>query len=235
MSDPTLKPSFWRGGRASSPFLIVIAPFGLLFGVVATEAGLDIVQTMAMTSLVIAGAAQFTALQLLSDEAPTFVVILTGLAVNARMAMYSASMVQHMGKAPFWQRAIAAYCLVDQTYGTTILEYEKRPDMTTPQKMAFFFGASLPVCVLWYIASYAGAVAGKAIPEALALDFAVPITFIALFAPLLRTVAHIVAAFISVSVALLLAGLPYNSGLIVAALLSMFAAAWTEIWLENRR
>ena len=232
--DQTLKSTFWRGSKAAAPFIIVVIPFGMLFGVIATESGLDIIQTMAMTSLVIAGAAQFTALQLLNDQAPVFVAILTGLAVNARMAMYSASMVRHMGEAPFWQRALASYCLVDQTYGTSILEYEKRPDMTTPQKMAFFFGASIPICTLWYIASYAGAVAGQAIPEALALDFAVPITFISLFAPMLRTAAHVVAAFVSVTVALLLAGLPFNSGLIVAAFLAMFAAAWFEIWMETR-
>ena len=101
--------AFWQGFRAGAPFVLVVAPFGLLFGVVAAEAGLDIVQTMAMTVLVIAGASQFAAVQLLSDNAPTIVAILTGLAVNMRMAMYSASLTPHLGKASLGKRALAAY------------------------------------------------------------------------------------------------------------------------------
>lgn len=235
MSQKPLASTFWHGSRASAPFILVVVPFGMLFGVIATEAGLDIVQTMAMTSLVIAGAAQFTVLQLLGDQAPVFIAILTGLAVNARMAMYSASIASHFAAAPFWQRALAAYCLVDQTYGLAILEYGERPEMSVAEKMAFFFGAALPVCCLWYAASYVGAIAGQAIPDALALDFAVPITFISLFAPMLRTFAHVVAAFVSVVLALLLVNFPFNSGLILAAIAAMFAGVETERFLERTR
>ena len=60
--------------------------------------------------------------------------------------------------------------------------------------MAYFFGCALPVCGPWYAATWAGAVAGAAIPEALALDFAVPVTFIALVAPGLRTLPNLAAA-----------------------------------------
>ena len=38
------------------------------------------------------------------------------LAVNLRMAMYSASLVAHLGPARLWQRALVAYLNVDQTY-----------------------------------------------------------------------------------------------------------------------
>ncbi len=238
MTDATAVPdtrsAFTRGALSAAPFILVIVPFGMLFGVVATEAGFDIVQTMAMTSLVIAGAAQFTALQLMTDQAPVFMVILTGLAVNARMAMYSAAMVEHIGKAPLWQRALAAYCLFDQTYGIATLEYGRRPEMGRAEKIAFYFGCALPVCLLWFASSYAGAVVGSAIPEGLALDFAVPITFIALFAPMLRTPAHVAAAAVSILLSLVLAFLPYNLGLIPAALAAMLTGAEVEKRLERR-
>ncbi|MFT5664140.1 MAG: putative branched-subunit amino acid permease, partial [Gammaproteobacteria bacterium] len=67
---------FWQGYCDCSPFILIVAPFGLLFGVVATEAGLNLIETMMMTILVIAGAAQFTALALLEDQAPTFIVVI---------------------------------------------------------------------------------------------------------------------------------------------------------------
>jgi predicted branched-subunit amino acid permease len=69
--------AFWRGARDALPFALVVGPFALVFGVVATEAGLDLAQTMAFSVLVIAGASQFAALQQMTENAPTIVVILT--------------------------------------------------------------------------------------------------------------------------------------------------------------
>jgi len=56
----------------------------------------------------------------------------------------------------------------------------------------------------------------------------VPITFIALIAPGLRTLAHLVAALVAVAMGLALAGLPWNLGLLAAALLAMAAGAEVE-------
>jgi predicted branched-subunit amino acid permease len=197
----TTKKSLLRGLRDGAPFLLVVGPFGMLFGVVATESGLNLAQTMGFSFLVIAGAAQFAALQLMVESAPTLMVLATALAVNLRMAMYSAALVPHLGAAPLWQRAVAAYFLVDQTYAASVAEYEKRPGMTTREKLAYFFGVLLPVCPLWYVFTLVGALVGETIPESLALDFAVPITFLALVAPMLKTLAHLAAAVTSVAMA----------------------------------
>lgn len=219
---------FLRGLRDGAPFILVVAPFALLFGVAATEAGLDLAQVMGMSVLVIAGAAQFTALAMMADHAPTIVVLIAALAVNLRMAMYSAALAPWLGRAPLWKRAVAAYVLVDQTYALSALEFERRPEMKTAQRLAYFFGTVTPICPLWYLFTWVGAVFGATIPDGLALDFAVPITFIAIIAPALRTVAHVAAAVVSVGVALALAFLPWNLGLLVAALAAMRAGAVVE-------
>ncbi len=229
-NKPGTKPPnyYWAGFRAGTPFILVVAPFGLLFGVVASEAGLDIIQTMAMTILVIAGAAQFAAVQLLVDNAPVYVAILTGLAVNMRMAMYSASLAPHLGSLPGWKRALATYFLVDQSYAASMRQYEDAPDMRPSEKLTFFFGTISPICPTWYLFTYIGAIAGAAIPPEYALDFAVPITFIALVAPSLRSLPHLAAAFVSVVVSLSLAWMPYNLWLMVAAILAIMTGAYLE-------
>jgi 4-azaleucine resistance transporter AzlC len=226
MSTP--RAAFWRGARDSAPFTLVIAPFGMLFGVVATEAGLDLIQTMSMTVLIIAGAAQFTALSMLQDNAPVLVAVAAGLAVNLRMAMYSASLAPHFQGQPLWKRALASYFLFDQTYGVSINRYGADPQMNPAQKLAYFLGTASLVGPLWYAATLTGALAGKAVPEGLALDFALPITFIALIAPGLRSLAHVVAALVSIIGALALSFLPFNTGLMIAALLALLTGAETE-------
>ena len=232
-STPGLRRAFWQGFRDSLPFLLVIIPFGMLFGVIATEAGWRLAETIAMSVMVIAGASQFTALQLMSDQAPLLIVMATALVVNLRLAMYSASLAPHIGAAPLWQRALAAV-LTDQSYGVAINRYTLRPQMSVADKVAYFFGVALPVCGPWYAATYAGAVAGSAIPPGLALDFAVPITFIALVGPALRSLPHLAAAVVSVTVSLALAWLPYNLWLLIAGLLAMATGAMVEVWQQRQ-
>lgn len=226
--------AYWRGFRDGAPFVLVVAPFGMLFGVVGTEAGLNLAEVMGMTMLVIAGAAQFTAVALMQENAPTVIVLATALAVNLRMAMYSAALVPHIGSAPVWQRAVAAYFLVDQSYAVSVLEFERRPGMSLAEKTAYYFGVVSPVCFPWYAATWVGAVLGARIPPEFALDFAVPVTFLAMVAPALRTLAHVAAAVTSVAVALALSFLPYNLWLVGAALAAMMVGARVELWMRRR-
>jgi predicted branched-subunit amino acid permease len=229
-----VKRAYWQGFRDGAPFFIVVTPFALLFGVVATEAGLSVFEALSFSVVVIAGAAQFTALQLLVDNAPVFVALASALAVNLRMAMYSASLTPHVGAAPMWQRALIAYFLVDQSYACSVVAYEKNRDWSVPEKVAYFFGVVTPICPMWYAMTLAGALIGNAIPPEYGLDFAVPITFIALIAPMLRTGAHRAAAMASVVLVLAFAWLPFNLGLLVAALGGMAAGAQVELVLRRR-
>lgn len=224
-----------RGMLASAPFLVVVVPFAVLFGVVATEAGLDLLQVMAFSVAVFAGASQFTALQLMQDQAPTAIVLATSLAVNLRMGMYSAALTPHLGALPLGRRTLVSFFLVDQSYAAAAAEYERRPNLPLADKLAFFAGSVLPIAPLWYAATWSGAVLGTRIPPEYALDFAVPITFIAMLGPMLRTPAHWAAALMSVVAALALAFLPYGSGLLVAAVLAMLTGAAVEIALERRQ
>ena len=46
MARTSAKTTFLRGLRDSLPFLLVVGPFAMLFGVVGTEAGLNIAEVM---------------------------------------------------------------------------------------------------------------------------------------------------------------------------------------------
>ena len=234
MSTTTTRSSFWQGLRDGLPFILVIVPFSALFGVVATEAGLNVYETLAFSVVVIAGAAQFTAVQLMMDNTPTIIVILSALAVNLRMAIYSASLAPYLRDAKIWQRALVAYGTVDQSYALSAAKYENEPDMTTAQRLAYFSGCLVPVLPLWYGFTVVGALGGKAVPDSWALDFAVPLCFLAMIGPMLRTLPHLTAALVSIAAALGFAWVPFNLGLLIAAFLAMVAAVQCESFLERR-
>ena len=232
--DFSSKQAFWLGFRDALPFLLILVPFGLLFGVVGKEAGLSLLQVMAFSGLVVAGASQFTAVALMTDHAPILIVLLTAVAVNLRMVMYSAALVPHFGRAPLGMRAVLAYCLVDQTFALATNKFKASPGMALGQKMAYFCGGFGFMMPLWIISTYAGAVFGETIPPQYALDFAVPLCFIALSAPAMRSFPYFVAGVVSIAGTLALAFIPFKLGLMIAAVLAMIAGAQTESWMERR-
>lgn len=235
MPPSTPKRAFRRALLDGLPFVPVLVPFAVLFGVLATEAGLSVVETLSFSVVVIAGASQFAALQLMQDNAPTLIVLASALAVNLRMAMYSATLTPYLGHEPMWKRAIMAFFIVDQTFATASATYEAQPDMTPAARTAYFMGAAVAVAPLWWGATLAGALIGRAMPDWLALDFVLPLAFLAIIAPMLRTGAHRVAALVAILVALPMSVLPYNLGLMVAGLSGMLAGAETERRMALRK
>ena len=228
------KSAYWAGVRDGAPFILMAIPFSTLFGVIATDAGLTLAQAMGFTILVIAGAAQFAAIQLMVENASIAFVLLAALAVNLRMAMYSASLVPYLGSAPLWQRAFIAYLNFDQTYITSVARYEARPDMSVSDRVSYFLGVATPITPFWFGMTLVGVVAGQAIPDAWALDFIMPIMFLAMVAPMLKSLAHVAAAAVSVAVALALVDLPAGTGLLIAAGAAMLTGAFAEVWMEKR-
>ena len=230
----TPRRSFWLGFADGIPFILVVVPFAMLFGLVAVEAGLNLWQVLGFSLAVFAGSAQFTALQLIQDEAPTLIVIVTALVVNLRVGMYSAALTPWLAGARMRTRAVLAYLIVDQSYACSVRRYEEHPDWPVGNRVSYFFGTILPVYPTWLAGTLAGGLMGAALPEWLALDFALPICFLAIVGPMLRTIAHMVAAVTSVVLALAFAWMPFGLGLLVAAVFAMAAGALTEVWVERR-
>lgn len=226
--------AFLRGVSHSLPFFVVILPFAMLFGLLASKAGLNLFEIMSFSVVVFAGASQFAALQLLQEQAPVLIILATSLAVNLRMMMYSVALAPHLGRAPLGTRAVISYFLVDQSFALSMAEFEKRPAMGMAEKVAYFFGTVTPLTLMWNGSTLLGAALGRSIPPEYALDFALPITFLAMVAPMIRTKPHAVAAAVSVSGALALWFMPFGTGVLVAGGLGMAAGALSEVWLEGR-
>lgn len=226
--------AFLRGLAIGAPFVVMAAPFGVLFGIVATGAGIDLYQTLGFSAGVLAGASQFTAVQMMLDAAPLVMAVLAGLLVNLRMALYSASLAPYLGRQPFWQRASVAFIMFDHSFVASVQDYEQRPQNSGTARFALFMGISLPMVVTWVAGTWAGVVLGAAVPDSVPIDFMLPLAFLALVGPALRRPAHVAAAFVSVVVALGLVWLPWNLGLLVAAMAAMAVGARVELW-ELRR
>ena len=217
---------FWAGVRAEIPLLIGVFPFGLIYGALALGAGLSPAAAQMMSSMVFAGSAQFITAQLVHESTPGFLVVLTIAVVNLRHMLYSASLAPYVASLPTRWKAILSYLLTDEAYAPTILHYEK--EGISPHAHWFWFGAGCALWVFWQISTALGIFLGAAIPESWSLEFALPLTFIAMLVPVLKHRPAIAAALSAGVVALMAFSLPYKLGLILAALVGILVGTILE-------
>lgn len=215
--------AFWQGFVATLPLQLATLPFGMLFGIVAVETGLDAGQIAGFTLIVMAGASSLVAMELIQDQVPALLVILTGAVVNLRMAIYSAALVPHWEGAGGWSRFAAGYFLNDQTYAVPLRAYEAGALRSLRERLAYFFGSGCCCIPCWSFTVLMGVVLGARVPDSWGLEMATPALFLALAAPMVRTPAHAVAMAVSMGAALMVGGLPKGLDVIVAAGLGIVA------------
>jgi 4-azaleucine resistance transporter AzlC len=218
--------TFLAGARAEIPLLIGVFPFGMIYGALALNAGLSTAAAQAMSSMVFAGSAQFITAQLVHDSTPGLVIVLTIAVVNLRHMLYSASLAPYLAALSTRWKALLSYLLTDEAYAPTILHYEK--DGVTPSAHWFLFGAGCALWLTWQVSTALGIFLGTAIPESWSLDFALPLTFIAMVVPVLKNQPAIAAALSAGVVALVAFSLPYKLGLILAALVGIVVGTLLE-------
>lgn len=220
------KKEFWNGVRAEFPLLIGVFPFGMIYGALALNAGLSTSAAQLMSSIVFAGSSQFVTAQLVHDSAPAIVIIVTIAVVNLRHMLYSASLAPYLHDLSLRWKALLSYLLTDEAYAPTIIKYER--DGIKPFSHWFLLGAGFSLWFTWQFSTALGIFLGTAIPEDWPLDFALPLTFIAMVVPILKNRPMIASALSAGVVALLAFSLPYKLGIILAALTGILVGTILE-------
>ncbi|MBI2724290.1 MAG: AzlC family ABC transporter permease [Chloroflexi bacterium] len=216
---PGRRSEFLAGVRAQVPLLLGVAPFGAAYGAYAVESGLSAGLAQAMSVIVFGGASQLVAARLIAGAVPAAIVVLAVALVNLRHVLYSASVAPHVEHLPVRWRWLLAYLLTDECYAMAMARY--RAGDAAPYRHWFFLGTGLMLWAAWQLTTAMGVVLGAAVPEGWALDFALPLTFLALLVPTLRTRAATGAAAVAGVIAVVGYRWPYGTGLISAALAGM--------------
>jgi 4-azaleucine resistance transporter AzlC len=212
---------FLAGCRDELAILLGVIPFGLIYGALALQAGLSPAEAQGMSSIVFAGSAQFMMAQLFSASAPGIVIILITVVMNLRHALYSASLAPYLSYLARPARTALAYLLTDEAYAVSISRFRRVDDGAI--RHWYFFGAGITLWTSWQISTALGIFLGARIPAEWPLDFAIPLTFIALLVPDLKDRPSLIAALAAGFTAVLANELPFKLGLLAAALVGITA------------
>jgi predicted branched-subunit amino acid permease len=218
--------AFALGLRSVLPLLLGVTPFGVIYGVVALQSGIPPLAAMAMSSIVFAGSAQFLLAQLVGAGAPLLLTAGAVGLVNLRHALYSASVAPILAHLPRRWKILLAYLLTDEAYAAAIPHMLADSKGERPPHVHWILlGSGFGLWAGWQMATLAGVLIGAQLPSNLGLDFALPLTFIAIVVPMIDSRALLAAALTAGAIAVALAALPYKVGLFIGALAGLAVGA----------
>ena len=204
------------------PLTIPVIPFGIIYGVVGVELGLSPLVTFAMSFIIFAGSSQIAFVQLYTAGASPLVMISSVLAINSRHFLYSAVLAQYLNKLNLYWKILLSYLMTDQAFSVSLSYFKKN------QKKTFshyhMLGSGFTLWLLWQISTLTGIVLGNVIPEALGLEFAIPLTFLSLIIAELKKYDHLLIIIISGAISLITYNFPLKVYIILSAFVGLVAA-----------
>jgi 4-azaleucine resistance transporter AzlC len=206
---------FIDGARDVLPLVPGFAPFGLIVGVASRELGLTVPEITGMSALMFAGTAQLAAVELFAQGAPVWVVIVTALLINLRFSMFSAAIEPYIRAFSRPWKWVSGFLVCTPAFVVATAEFDSDRERS---REWYYLGTSLPVYLNWVVTTTVGALVGASVPPGLGLDFVVPLVFLALLFQVVSDRGTLFAAVTAGVLAVAVAGLPLNLGLVVAAL-----------------
>lgn len=160
--------------RDTLPAVAGMAPLGIAFGVLVTQAGLAWWWTPVISGLVFAGSLEFLLLSLMTAGAPLATIALTTLLVNSRHVFYCLTFPLHRVHGRL-ARLYARFALIDEAYALTTTPDAQRYSSRRVLTMQLTMHAS------WVGGGIAGALLGSVVlPSLKGLEFALVGLFVVL-------------------------------------------------------
>ncbi len=172
--------TFLAGVIASIPLAIGYLPMAFSFGIVAMQAELTVWQSVAMSVVVFAGAAQFVMASMLAAGSGGGAVVAAVLALNLRHLFYGPALLARLRPSPGRTTPLLAFVLTDEVFATAMA----RAGRDTPHPV-WTLGVGAGAYSAWVTGTLLGAVSGSSVSSASpfladALSFVLPALFIAL-------------------------------------------------------
>lgn len=173
-----------QGARLTLPILPGLAVYALAFGTASSHRGLTFAESLSMSAIVYAGAAQMLSLEMWRESwtpAGLLTVMIVTATVNARFVLMGAALQPWMrGLSPV-RSAIGLFFLVDASWLIGMRYHDGGGrDLGVP------LGSGLVTWAVWIAATAPGYLAGSLVaePRRFALDLVMPV-FFAIMAALL--------------------------------------------------
>jgi predicted branched-subunit amino acid permease len=203
----------WAGALAMAPMVAGLAPFALVLGAAIADHATPVAGWAGIWPI-FSGSAHLIVLRVVDDGGGAPLAIASGLLVNARLAVYSASLAPRWRDQPRWFRVVAAALLIDPTWA--LAEERASRSGSAADHRRYYLGAGLTLAVGWATMVTAAMAVGDRAGGASGLDLAVPLCLVALMGPRLRRPTDATVVATAGLVAAMTAEWPPGTGILVS-------------------
>ncbi|WP_071459096.1 AzlC family ABC transporter permease [Bacillus massilinigeriensis] len=172
---------FREGLHSGVSIFIGYLPVAMTFGLIAKATGLTLIETVMMSLLVFAGAAQYIALSLLAAGTGMLEIVLTTFIVNIRHFLMAASLNEKAERGSVFGKVIYAFGITDETF--TVASMRQKVITTS-----YMLGLVSISYFSWVINSGLGYLLGSGLPKILqdSMSIALYAMFIGLLVPSMK-------------------------------------------------
>jgi predicted branched-subunit amino acid permease len=232
-----MNPAFRQGAREGLltvlPFSVGTISWAVVTGLAMRSSGLSAGEAMGMSLLVYAATAQLGALPLIASGAPLWLIFLTGLVLNLRFVIFSASLAPVFHDRPWAQRVASSYLLTDSAF--TLLSPRLLTDKDPQWRWGYYLAPSLYGWLLWQACVLVGVLGAGWLPRDWSLEFMATIALLVMLVPMAASRPMLVAALVGGLATVLLRGMPLKLGLVAGIGLGVIAGFIAERWQDWRR
>ncbi|MCQ1836513.1 AzlC family ABC transporter permease [Neorhizobium galegae] len=169
---------FNQGLKGGLIIALSSAPFAVLFGAVASDNGLSVMEAGLMSATVYAGASQLVGIELFGHQVAPWLIVLSVFAVNFRHILYSAALTRYITHFTPVQKFFTFFVLTDPQFAEAVKRGESGRGVSFP----WYIGFGAAIYFPWLFFSVVGAFFGRMMgdPRALAIDVLLPVYFLGL-------------------------------------------------------
>lgn len=151
MKQSSVPSPFWVGVKQAIPISVSTFVFGGIFGVVAIQTGLTVLESSAMSFISFTGSTQLSIVELLGT-ASFFTLFLTTFLLNARHLLYGLALSSHMKNRNASVINTVAFLLSDSLFVLANARAKRQP-----LESSYLIGAGLVVYFAWGFGTTVGA------------------------------------------------------------------------------
>ena len=202
------------------PLQVGVFPFGIMYGILALESGLDVLQAFFMSSIIFAGASQIAFINLYTTVSP-IALITSVTAMNSRHLLYSISINNYLQNLSMKWKLLLSYLLTDEAYAISVSYFNKNKNKNYLH--FHLLGTGVTLFVSWQFSTFVGIFFGKTLPVYIDLSFIIPLSFIAIIIPMLKSIEQISSFLISGITGIILYLAKFDLWIICSALVGIIS------------
>jgi len=218
------------GLRDAVPALIATGTWGMVTGIAIVKSGLSEALATFMTLAVYAGSAQLTALPLMREGVPLWLIFTAGFIVNIRFLIFGAALQPFFRHLSWVKRLGVGFFSTDIGFVLFMGRYGESRKREDPGQLWYYLGIIGPGWLVWNASSIIGIYLAGVIPASWSLEFAAVLALLSVVIPLVSTRPVAICILVSAIVAWAGQGLPLRLGLLAAVLCGIAAGVFSEWW-----